>query len=112
MSNFVCIASAVLLALSLGIQLVSAETVIVPGAAWTDTSGNSIQAHGAGILKVAISPYWTPPILTMSRLAQLTTGLGRTKLRTALYFQLCRVTRLAYLSNSHQNKLIAHVPVY
>lgn len=26
--------------------------VIVPGATWTDTSGNVIQAHGAGILKV------------------------------------------------------------
>ena len=26
--------------------------VIVPGSAWTDTSGNSIQAHGAGTLKV------------------------------------------------------------
>lgn len=28
--------------------------VIVPGATWTDTSGNVIQAHGAGILKVLI----------------------------------------------------------
>ena len=29
-----------------------AQNVIVPGAAWKDTSGNSIQAHGAGLLKV------------------------------------------------------------
>lgn len=29
---------------------------IVSGAAWTDTSGNPIQAHGAGILKVCIHP--------------------------------------------------------
>lgn len=26
--------------------------VIVPGATWTDTSGNVIQAHGGGILTV------------------------------------------------------------
>ena len=32
-----------------------AQNIIVPGAAWTDTSGNSIQAHGAGILKVRTS---------------------------------------------------------
>ena len=29
-----------------------ADTVIVPGAPWTDTSGNRIQAHGGGLLKV------------------------------------------------------------
>lgn len=34
-----------------------AESVIVPGAAWTDTSGNAIQAHGAGILKVGTPVY-------------------------------------------------------
>ena len=34
---------------------VSAETVIVPGATWTDSSGNVIQAHGGGILKVLSS---------------------------------------------------------
>ncbi|KAH8111706.1 Arabinanase/levansucrase/invertase [Phellopilus nigrolimitatus] len=38
--------------------LVSAESVIVPGATWTDTSGNVIQAHGAGILKVGSTFYW------------------------------------------------------
>lgn len=31
---------------------VSHAAVIVPGATWTDTSGNVIQAHGGGILKV------------------------------------------------------------
>lgn len=34
------------------------ENVIVPGATWTDTSGNVIQAHGAGILKVIIAIDW------------------------------------------------------
>lgn len=29
-----------------------AQNVIVPGAVWKDTSGNTIQAHGAGLLKV------------------------------------------------------------
>jgi len=32
----------------------SLGTVIVPGATWTDTSGNVIQAHGGGFLKVSI----------------------------------------------------------
>ncbi|KAL5534523.1 hypothetical protein ACEPAG_986 [Sanghuangporus baumii] len=48
----------VLSALSAWAALVSAETVIVPGAAWTDTSGDIIQAHGAGILKVGSTYYW------------------------------------------------------
>jgi hypothetical protein len=30
----------------------SLGAVIVPGATWTDTSGNVIQAHGGGFLKV------------------------------------------------------------
>ncbi|KAH8120507.1 Arabinanase/levansucrase/invertase [Phellopilus nigrolimitatus] len=41
-----------------GRALVSAENVIVPGAAWTDTSGNVIQGHSAGILKVGSTFYW------------------------------------------------------
>ncbi|KAF5338437.1 hypothetical protein D9758_012214 [Tetrapyrgos nigripes] len=32
--------------------------VIVPGATWTDTSGNIIQAHGGGFLKVGSTFYW------------------------------------------------------
>ncbi|KAJ4485534.1 Arabinanase/levansucrase/invertase [Lentinula aciculospora] len=32
--------------------------VIVPGASWTDTEGNIIQAHGGGFLKVASTYYW------------------------------------------------------
>ncbi|THH11773.1 hypothetical protein EW145_g443 [Phellinidium pouzarii] len=47
-----------LAALIAEISFVSAENVIVPGAAWTDTSGNIIQAHGAGILKVGKIFYW------------------------------------------------------
>lgn len=44
----------VLLALSAlaGLLLVNGQSLIVPGAPWKDTSGNAIQAHGAGILKV------------------------------------------------------------
>ncbi|KAK1215924.1 hypothetical protein PQX77_021453 [Marasmius sp. AFHP31] len=40
--------------------LVSAAraAVIVPGATWTDTSGNVIQAHGGGFLKVGSTYYW------------------------------------------------------
>ncbi|KAJ7293808.1 galactan 1,3-beta-galactosidase [Mycena rebaudengoi] len=36
----------------------SSAAVIVPGAAWTDTSGNVIQAHGGGFLKVGSTFYW------------------------------------------------------
>lgn len=38
------------------ISSVVSESVIVPGAAWTDSSGNDIQAHGAGLLTVSESP--------------------------------------------------------
>ncbi|KAI0637093.1 galactan 1,3-beta-galactosidase [Trametes polyzona] len=49
-----------LLALSAlaGLLLVNGQSVIVPGAPWKDTSGNPIQAHGAGILKVGNTFYW------------------------------------------------------
>ncbi|KAI0093999.1 glycosyl hydrolase [Irpex rosettiformis] len=40
------------------IVAVRSETQIVSGATWTDTSGNAIQAHGAGILKVGSTFYW------------------------------------------------------
>ena len=46
-----------------GLSAVRGQSVIVPGAHWTDTSGNSIQAHGAGIIKVCtISAYECVPI--------------------------------------------------
>ncbi|TDL28900.1 galactan 1,3-beta-galactosidase [Rickenella mellea] len=38
--------------------LAYSDNVIVPGATWTDTSGNAIQAHGGGILKVGDTFYW------------------------------------------------------
>ena len=31
---------------------------IIPGGSWTDTSGNSLQAHGAGLIKVGSTYYW------------------------------------------------------
>ncbi|CAL1704335.1 unnamed protein product [Somion occarium] len=40
------------------LPFIRAQNVIVPGATWTDTSGNVIQAHGAGILKVGSTFYW------------------------------------------------------
>ncbi|KAG7090788.1 hypothetical protein E1B28_009872 [Marasmius oreades] len=44
---------------SLCLLLAAAQAaVIVPGATWTDTSGNVIQAHGGGILKVGSTYYW------------------------------------------------------
>lgn len=50
--------SARLLSLLSLVAATFAETVIVSGATWTDTSGNPIQAHGAGILKVGSTFYW------------------------------------------------------
>lgn len=44
--------SLILLHIALFVSSALAQNVIVSGAAWKDTSGNSIQAHGAGILKV------------------------------------------------------------
>ncbi|PIL23873.1 hypothetical protein GSI_13624 [Ganoderma sinense ZZ0214-1] len=41
-----------------GLLEVRGQSVIVPGAQWTDTSGNSLQAHGAGIIKVGSTFYW------------------------------------------------------
>ncbi|KAI0781064.1 galactan 1,3-beta-galactosidase [Trametes elegans] len=41
-----------------GLLLVKSQSVIVPGAPWRDTSGNLIQAHGAGIFKVGNVFYW------------------------------------------------------
>lgn len=45
----------VILAALLSCTSVLGEAVIVPGATWVDTSGNVIQAHGAGIMKVCLS---------------------------------------------------------
>lgn len=43
----------------LGLALMVANAaVIVPGAIWTDTSGNVIQAHGGGFLRVGSTFYW------------------------------------------------------
>lgn len=81
--------SCILLALTAGVTLVSAESVIVPGARWTDTSGNTIQAHGAGILKVSIlkSSMMRLEPDKICRLARHFTGLVKTKQQTVPYFQ-------------------------
>jgi hypothetical protein len=36
----------------------AAQVTITPGTVWTDTSGNTIQAHGEGITKVGNTYYW------------------------------------------------------
>jgi hypothetical protein len=36
----------------------AAAVTITPGTVWTDTSGNTIQAHGEGITKVGNTYYW------------------------------------------------------
>lgn len=62
------------------LSVAARAAVIVPGATWTDTSGNVIQAHGGGFLKVSDlggkkqkGPD-NPP-----RLAPRSTGLARTR---------------------------------
>jgi len=43
-----------------GVQIAHAAvpTAIIPGGSWTDSSGNSIQAHGKGMIKVGNTYYW------------------------------------------------------
>src|SRR5215470_870817 len=36
----------------------AAQVTITPGTVWSDTSGNTIQAHGEGITKVGNTFYW------------------------------------------------------
>lgn len=47
--------------LYLGLQSLSvaATSWIVPGAVWTDTKGQKIDAHGGGIVKVGSTFYWS-----------------------------------------------------
>jgi hypothetical protein len=40
------------------IAATAARVAIYPGAPWTDTSGNSLQAHGGGLIKVGSVWYW------------------------------------------------------
>lgn len=41
------------------VSWVFAATWIVPGAIWKDTAGNTIDAHGGGIVERAGTFYWT-----------------------------------------------------
>ena len=43
-----------LLYIQLAVLSAHAESWIVPGAPWTDTSGNTIQAHGGGFIQVRL----------------------------------------------------------
>lgn len=48
-----------ILALGLPLLSVAATSWIVPGAVWTDTKGQKIDAHGGGIVKVGSTFYWS-----------------------------------------------------
>lgn len=50
--------SLALLVCALQTVVLGNSNVIVPGATWYDTSGNVIQAHGGGFLKVDSTYYW------------------------------------------------------
>jgi hypothetical protein len=49
---------------------------VVPGATWTDTNGNVIQAHGGGLLRVScqVYPFSATGDLYATRWTQLGTG--------------------------------------
>lgn len=47
-----------LVLLLLAITGILAASWIVPGAVWTDTDGNKIDAHGGGIVKRGNTFYW------------------------------------------------------
>ena len=87
--------SAVLLSVLSSLARAQAQS-IVSAAAWTDTSGNPIQAHGAGILKVsclAIFTAWKALISGIHRSETRSTGSAKTKQQTARSFQRCLATR-------------------
>lgn len=74
--------------------------VIVPGATWTDTSGNVIQAHGAGLLKVRTD---ADSLLSLvdtvtNRSGRLSTGSAKTNHTIAASLRLFLVTRYTALS--------------
>lgn len=43
---------------ALSVDVLAANSWIVPGAVWTDTSGAKIDAHGGGIVKRGDTFYW------------------------------------------------------
>ena len=69
---------------------------VVPGATWTDTSGNVIQAHGAGILKVCLNIVWNQTwsmyIDRLLRSEARSTGLVKTRHPIARYSMPYRAT--------------------
>lgn len=58
------------------------ESVIVPGAPWVDSSGEVIQAHGAGIMTVRALADSTMHRLTLERSTIHFTGLGKIRQQT------------------------------
>ena len=75
------------------ITSVLGQSVIVPGARWTDTSGNAIQAHGAGIFKVRTDVTCVAQTNMFVRSGIPSTGLGRTSHTTVLYSKRSLATR-------------------
>lgn len=69
---------------------VTHAAVIVPGATWTDTSGNVIQAHGGGILKVRRLRFQNRYLITGCRLGPHSIGMVKTKPTTAHSSKLSR----------------------
>lgn len=76
----------------------SRAAVIVTGADWKDTSGNIIQAHGGGILKVlnvvvsGLSLLLKNMVCRRHRLAPPSTGLVKTRPITVVSSELFRAT--------------------
>lgn len=74
-------------------------SVIVPGAAWTDTSGNSIQAHGGGFLKVSLNSLGSSSSdHTSWRLDRPITGLAKINRTTAPCSKRFPATRLLLIT--------------
>ncbi|TEB39093.1 galactan 1,3-beta-galactosidase [Coprinellus micaceus] len=77
---------------SIASSSLSNAAVIVPGATWTDTSGNVIQAHGGGILKAGSTWYWhgedkthnsVPDLMTWTRQNDALTPISGTSISTS-----------------------------
>lgn len=90
--------------------------VIVPGATWADTSGNVIQAHGGGFLKVG-NEFWKQFDLQLitTRSGPPSTGLVKTNRITAVfsrpslaiqYASLQVVANLLFMSDACSSPMI------
>jgi len=86
----------------------SLGAVIVPGATWTDTSGNVIQAHGGGFLKVCIftgSSFCGTQTVRLGLCSIGSVKISHTTVRCLKQFPVTRYAILVKVSVSHTSSV-------